>query len=138
MKKIIAFIGASALFVSLGAQADDFATRAQESAESTVKERQVTYSCLNRKTVKVTYGFNKQNLPTFAQAKLRGKNWFMPINLHRSDNVDTVFGDDDNYNIMSDAMTLQNYHRSSINVQDATGEILFKNCTAKSSRKLKG
>ncbi|XXQ68631.1 DUF7606 domain-containing protein [Neisseriaceae bacterium B1] len=138
MKKIItSIIGASALLVSLGAQAEDFATLAQEAADSTVKERQVNYTCSD-KSLSVTYGFNKQGLPTFAQAKLNGKKWFMPIDLNRSNHVDTVFGVEDNYNLVSDYLSLNNYHQSSVMVQDASDRILFKNCTAKSSKKIKG
>ena len=40
----------------------------------------------------------------------------MPFNLNRSDNVDSVFGDENNYSLMTDAMTLYNYHKLGINI----------------------
>ena len=92
----------------------------------------------NNKKISVTYGFNKQNLPTFAEAHLNGKKRFLPINLGRSDDVDTVFGDEDNYSIMSSELRLGNYHKSSINIQDASSKIVYKGCDVKSIKKIKG
>ena len=109
-----------------------------ESYDSAVKVRQVNYSCQNNKKVSVTYGFNKQNLPKYAEAYLNGKKRFLPINLGRSDVVDTVFGDEDNFSIMSGALSLNNYHKSSVNIQDAGSKILYKGCNTKSVKKIKG
>ena len=109
-----------------------------KSYDTAVKVRQVNYTCQSNKKLSVTYGFNKQNLPTYAQANLNGKDRFLPINLGRSDTVDTVFGDEENFSIMSNAMRLNNYHKSSINVQNASSEILYKGCDVKSVKKVKG
>ena len=111
---------------------------ASESYDTAVKIRQVNYSCQSNKKVSVTYGFNKQNLPTFAEANLNGKKRFLPINLGRSDDVDTVFGDEENFSIMTGALRLNNYHKSSANIQDASSEIIYKGCNVKSIKKLKG
>ena len=111
---------------------------AATSYDSATKVRQVNYSCQSNNKISVTYGFNKQNLPTYAQANLSGKNRFLPVNLGRSDDVDTVFGDEDNFSIMNNAMQLNNYHKSSINVQDASSKILYKGCNAKSVKRIKG
>ena len=109
-----------------------------KSYDTAVKVRQVNYTCQSNKKLSVTYGFNKQNLPTYAQAYLNGKDRFLPINLGRSDTVDTVFGDEENFSIMSNAMRLNNYHKSSINVQNASSEILYNGCDVKSVKKVKG
>ncbi|MUG32899.1 MULTISPECIES: ACP-like domain-containing protein [Psychrobacter] len=111
---------------------------AATSHDTAVKVRQVNYSCQNNAKVSVTYGFNKQNLPTYASAYLNGKDRFLPINLARTDKVDTVFGDEDNFSIMSGALSLNNYHKSSINVQDASSKIVYKGCHVKSVKKIKG
>lgn len=108
------------------------------SYDSATKVRQVNYSCQGKNKISVIYGFNKQNLPTYAQANLNGKDRFLPINLGRSDTVDTVFGDEDNFSIMSNALRLNNYHNSSINIQDASSKILYKGCNSKSVKRLKG
>lgn len=107
-----------------------------QSYDSTVKKRQVNYTCQSNKRVSVVYGFNSANLPTYAEAVLNGKKRFLPLNLARTDNVDTVFGDEENFSIMSDAMRLNNYHRLSINVQNANSEIVFKGCNVRSVRRL--
>lgn len=109
-----------------------------QSYDTAVKVRQVNYTCQSNKKLSVTYGFNKQNLPTYAQANLNGKDRFLPINLGRSDTVDTVFGDEENFSIMSNAMRLNNYHKSSINVQDASSKILYKGCEVQSVKRVKG
>ncbi|MDN5733573.1 MAG: adhesin [Psychrobacter sp.] len=109
-----------------------------ESYDTAIKHRQVNYSCQNNKKVSVTYGFNKEYLPTFAEATLNGKTRFLPINLGRSDNVGTVFGDEDNFSIMTGPLRLNNYHNSSANIQNAKSEILYKGCNVDSIRKIKG
>lgn len=127
MKKSLLIAGVVSLFAIPLAHAD-YASDAQEAQRSTVTKKTVNYQCQNGKRVRVTYGFNAQKLPTYAQAGINGKNWFMPINLNRSDNVDTVFGDANNYSIMTDAMTLANHRSKSINIQSASGQFAFKGC----------
>ncbi|MGM8909804.1 ACP-like domain-containing protein [Psychrobacter sp. 1U1] len=109
-----------------------------ESYDTAIKHRQVNYTCQNNKKVSVTYGFNEQYLPTFAEANLNGKKRFLPINLGRSDNVGTVFGDEENFSIMTGPLRLNNYHKSSANIQNAKSEILYKGCDVASIVKLKG
>lgn len=116
----------------------DKVMEASESYDTAVKHRQVNYTCQNNKKVSVTYGFNEQYLPTFAEANLNGKKRFLPINLGRSDNVGTVFGDEDNFSIMTGALRLNNYHKSSANIQNAKSEILYKGCNVASIVKTKG
>ncbi|WP_019673294.1 ACP-like domain-containing protein [Psychrobacter lutiphocae] len=108
------------------------------SHDTAVKVRQVNYTCQNNGKISVKYGFNKQNLPTYAEAYLNGKTRFLPINLGRSDDVQTVFGDEENFSIMSDTLRLNNYHKSSVNIQNANSEFLYKGCDAKSIKKIKG
>lgn len=143
MKKLTTVLSSSAILAATLASGSALAYSEQvmdaaTSHDTAVKVRQVNYSCQNNNKVSVTYGFNKQNLPTYARAKLNGKDRFLPINLGRSDDVDTVFGDEDNYSIMSSALLLGNYHKSSINIQDASSKIVYKGCDVKSIKKLKG
>lgn len=143
MKKLTAALSSAGILISMlgsgSAMAySDKVMEPSESYDSAVKHRQVNYTCQNNKKVSVTYGFNKQNLPTFAEANLNGKKRFLPINLGRSDMVDTVFGDEENFSVMTGALRLNNYHKSSANIQDASSEIIYKGCNVKSIKKLKG
>ena len=143
MKKLTAALSSAGILMAMlgsgSAMAySDKVMEPSESYDSAVKHRQVNYTCQNNKKVSVTYGFNKQNLPTFAEANLNGKKRFLPINLGRSDMVDTVFGDEENFSIMTGALRLNNYHKSSANIQDASSEIIYKGCNVKSVKKLKG
>lgn len=96
----------------------------------TVSKKSVNYRCQSGKKVKVTYGFNKQGLPTYAQATLNGKSRFMPINLNRSDSVDTVFGDENNFSLSTSALSKSNYRKANIMVMSPSSEVLFKGCKA--------
>ena len=143
MKKLTAALSSAGILMAMlgsgSAMAySDKVMEPSESYDSAVKHRQVNYTCQNNKKVSVTYGFNKQNLPTFAEANLNGKKRFLPINLGRSDTVDTVFGDEENFSIMTGALRLNNYHKSSANIQDASSEIIYKGCHVKSIKTIKG
>ena len=94
------------------------------------KIRDVKYVCQGGKKITVRYGFNAQNLPTYAQATLNGKARFMPLNQYRTEAVSTVFGDDDNFSLMANRINYKNVRSSSMNIQSPSGEILFKGCTA--------
>lgn len=109
---------------------------AQQAHDSAVLKRQVTYACQSGKQVTVTYGFNQQRLPTYASSYVDGKTRFMPINLNRSDNIDSVFGDENNYSLMTDAMSLNNYHRLGINITSPAGDLAYKNCNVRYVKKL--
>lgn len=99
--------------------------------KNTVKTQTVHYTCLNAKKVTVKYGFNKQNLPTYAEAKLNGKTRFMPINLNASDASSTDFGDENNFSLSTDAITYKTVKKGYVNIQSPASEILFKGCKAK-------
>lgn len=99
--------------------------------KDTVKTRTVAYACQGGKKVKVKYGFNKQNLPTYAEAKLNGKTRFMPINLNFSDNITTRFGDDNNFSLSADAMTYKKYRAGTLNILSPSSEMLYKLCKAR-------
>lgn len=101
----------------------------------TVSRKAVSYSCQSGKKVKVTYGFNRQGLPTYAQAFANGKTRYMPINLSRSDNVDTVFGDENSFSLAASYMDRKNYHRRSVMITAPDGEIVFKNCSPRHGRR---
>lgn len=105
-----------------------------EAHANAVKTRSVNYSCQNGKSVTVKYGFNNQNLPTYAEASVNGKVRFMPINLNLTDSVGTVFGDEDNFSLSggvdANAITYRNVRSSSINIQSPSSEIVYKGCRA--------
>lgn len=105
---------------------------------SAVKVRQVTYKCATGGTTKVTYGFNQQKLPTYAEANLGGKTRFLPINLNRSDLAGTFFGDENSWQIGTDALTLGNYHKSDMLIQDPSANIAYKSCKVVKIKYIKG
>ncbi|WP_315041132.1 adhesin [Faucicola mancuniensis] len=122
------------------AHAEYSATDAHEADASTVLKREVSYQCQGNKKTKVTYGFNAEKLPTYASIYANGKNRFMPINLDRSDSVDTVFGDENNYSLMTEGsndFTLSNYHKANVSIQNEASEIIYKDCRVTSLKKLK-
>ncbi|ELA09341.1 hypothetical protein MOMA_03020 [Moraxella macacae 0408225] len=133
-------LSAVALIIGMSgvASAENFATDAYEADKSTVYKRKVDYQCQSGKDLSVIYGFNAQKQPTYAQASLNGKPRFMPYNMNRSDNVDTTFGDDNNFSLSTPALTLKNYHRSSIaTVTSPSSEILYKSCNVKQTRRVR-
>lgn len=136
MKKIIAPIFAIATLFAGTAYAQE-TMDARQADESTVSKRQVVYQCQSGKSFKVTYGFNKQKLPTFASINVNGKQRFMPINLAHSDMTGTTFGDDNNYSLSTEALTLNNYQKSTAMVFNPASEILYKNCRVKSTKKVR-
>lgn len=101
---------------------------AREMDAATVVRKAVNYDCGNGKRLKVTYGFNKQGLPTYAQAYLNGKTRFMPINLNYSDMVGTTFGDENNFSLSTEGITNKKY-RKAIQVQSPSSEIIYKSCS---------
>lgn len=122
-------LGLASVGVSAHAQTATHEDAATAHAK-TASKRSVNYSCQSGKKVTVTYGFNKQGMPTYAQATLNGKSRFMPINLNRSDSVDTVFGDENNFSLSTSAMNKNNYRKISVSIMSPASEILFKNCKA--------
>ena len=104
-----------------------------------VKTRLVHYTCQGNRNIEVTYGFNNVNHPTYASAKINGKKRFMPINYEQTDNMVTVFGDDNNFNMMTDSMIISNYSKvPAVLVNSPSGEILYKDCKVDWTKKLKG
>jgi len=132
MKKLTAALSSAGIMMAMLGSGSAMAYSDQ------VMEPSESYDCQSDKKISVTYGFNKEYLPTFAEANLNGKKRFLPINLGRSDDVDTVFGDEDNFSTMTGALRLNNYHKSSANIQNASREILYKGCNVASIKKLKG
>lgn len=128
-----------ALVLAAHAQAESPAhDDAHSSAQRAVKVRQVDYTCQQGKRLQVRYGFDKQGKPTYAQAQVNGKTRFMPINSGRTDEVSTVFGDENNFSLMAGPLTLDNYHKSGMNVQSPGSNITHKGCDARATRKIKG
>lgn len=132
MKKVFSAIGVALLTItSISAMATDRPQAdARKMAESTVVKKVVNYNCGMGKHLNVTYGFNKQGLPTYAQAYLNGKTRFMPINLYLSDMVGTTFGDDNNFSLSTAGITSRKY-KADIQVQSPASEIIYKSCSAR-------
>ncbi len=135
--KLVKLLAVSSLLVAGAAHATTQPqSDGQEAFASTVSTKSANYTCQGNKKIKVTYGFNAQGLPTYAKAYLNGKDWVMTTNLYRSDNVSQVFGDEDNFSLMASPFTSQNYKKTSFNIQNASGEILYKSCQgAKAAKK---
>ncbi|EGZ50301.1 MULTISPECIES: ACP-like domain-containing protein [Neisseria] len=118
MKKLSAALLACSLLASGLAHAENAA----------VSKSVVHYSCQQGKKLKVTYGFNKQKLPVYASAYMNGKTRYMPINLNVSDNVDTVFGDENNFKLSTSYMDRKNHRKNAVMVTSPGQEIIFKSC----------
>lgn len=132
MKKFVKIATLALLAVSTSAYATDKPHEdPAEMHKATVKTQTVKYTCQGGKKVTVKYGFNKQNLPTYAEAKLNGKTRFMPINLNFTDVAGTHFGDDNNFSLAGDAFDYKTVRKSYINIQDPASNILFKGCQVK-------
>ncbi|PSJ81018.1 adhesin [Neisseria iguanae] len=111
-----------------------------EAREITTKVRQVTYNCSIGGRVGVTYGFDKQKYPTYAQARLGGKNRFLPINWQHSDVATDSFsfGDENTWTIGGSSLTLGSYHNSNVLILSPGSKISYKNCKVASIKKVKG
>ena len=117
--------------LKIAAAAAVLAFSAQSFAEAgpTVRTAKVNYACQSGKKITVKYGFNRQNLPTYAEAKLGGKVRKMPINLKHSDVAGTFFGKENTYNLSTDYLDRSNVRRVSMMAMSPSSEILFKNCS---------
>lgn len=134
MKKLLkTIVPAALLSVGLMVTVNANALSPQQAHATTAVTKQVTYQCAGKKPVKVTYGFNKQGIPTFAEAFLEGKKRFMPMNLAHSDFVGTRFGHDKDHNYMLNTrgITSKDYKKSTIMVTTPDNKIIFKNCKSK-------
>lgn len=119
----LAMVGMNAN-ANLAAQEDAATVHAQ-----TVSKKAANYTCQSGKKIKVTYGFNKQGLPTYAQANLNGKSRFMPINLNRSGDNNTVFGDENNFSLTAHTeLNSRNYRKTNFMIFSPSSEILYKDC----------
>ncbi|WP_226883405.1 ACP-like domain-containing protein [Neisseria yangbaofengii] len=101
----------------------------------TVSKKTVSYRCDQGHALNVTYGFNKQGLPTYASAFLNGKRRVLPINLDHSGAAGTMFGKEDSYMMNADYMDTKNYHKSALMVTEPDNSILYKNCEPRRSRR---
>ncbi|WP_416189760.1 adhesin [Neisseria sp. CCUG17229] len=101
----------------------------------TVSKKSVSYRCDQGNALKVTYGFNKQGLPTYASALLKGKKRVLPINLDHSSVAGTMFGKEGGYMMSTDYMDTKNYRKSALMVTAPNNNILYKNCEPRRSRR---
>ena len=144
MKKLITLFSTVAIVSTTLASGSALASSNQvmdpaAAHKDAVKTRLVHYTCQGNSNIEVTYGFNNVNHPTYASAKINGKKRFMPINYEQTDNMVTVFGDDNNFNMMTDSMIISNYSKvPAVLVNSPSGEILYKECKVDWTKKLKG
>ena len=90
----------------------------------TVAKKTVSYVCQQGKKVKVTYG-----LTTYASAAIKGKQVQMPINLDKSDNMDTFYGKEGGYVLSTGAMDSKSYRKQPIMITAPDNQIVFKDCS---------
>ncbi|ABX74178.1 adhesin component [Neisseria meningitidis 053442] len=95
----------------------------------TVAKKTVSYVCQQGKKVKVTYGFNKQGLTTYASAVINGKRVQMPVNLDKSDNVETFYGKEGGYVLGTGVMDGKSYRKQPIMITAPDNQIVFKDCS---------
>ena len=144
MKKLITLFSTVAILSTTLASGSALASSNQvmdpaAAHKDAVKTRLVHYTCQGNSNIEVTYGFNNVNHPTYASAKINGKKRFMPINYEQTDNMVTVCGVDNNFNMMTDSMIISNYNKvPAVLVNSPSGEILYKECKVDWTKKLKG
>lgn len=92
-------------------------------------KKTVSYVCQQGKKVKVTYGFNKQGLTTYASAVINGKRVQMPVNLDKSDNVETFYGKEGGYVLGTGVMDGKSYRKQPIMITAPDNQIVFKDCS---------
>ena len=85
----------------------------------TVAKKTVSYVCQQGKKVKVTY----------ASAAIKGKQVQMPINLDKSDNMDTFYGKEGGYVLSTGAMDSKSYRKQPIMITAPDNQIVFKDCS---------
>lgn len=95
----------------------------------TVSKKTVSYVCQQGKKVKVTYGFNKQGLTTYASAVINGARVQMPINLDKSDNMDTLYGKEGGYMLSTGEMDSKSYREQPIMITAPNNQMIFKDCS---------
>ena len=93
-----------------------------------VSTRNVSVKCQGQPAIKVKYGFDKKGKPVYAEANLNGKTRFMPINENRTDNVGVVFGDDDNFSLMTGPITKKKMRGTTVSIQEPNSTFIAKNC----------
>lgn len=90
--------------------------------------RTVNYRCQSGKSLKVTYGFNHQGLPTYAAFRDGGRIQSLPIDLNRSDNVDSEFNSVRGYRLVTDSLNSKNYRQKPIMITAPNQQIVYKGC----------
>lgn len=99
------------------------------SSANAMTPKTVNYTCQGGKSINVKYFFNKQNLPTKAQAKLAGKMRIMPINLAHSSVTGTTFGKAGSYMIGTDHVDATTYNQVTLSTVTApNNKIIYKEC----------
>ncbi len=121
--KLVSAVALSALmFAGSAAIAADI-------SNPTVSTKSVTYRCQQGKRVTVTYGFNKQGLTTYASANVNGRRRVMPIDLNRSDNVDTFYGEEGDYVLTTGYMDSKSFRKQPIMITAPNDQIVYKGCS---------
>ena len=128
MKKLLLIT--SLTLLAGGAHAEKAAMDAHTADSMTVQTKSVHYTCQGKRRLTIQYGFDKHEAATFAEASLNGKKRFMPINRNLSDEVSTVFGDENNFSLNAERLDLSTYRKASlVGITAPDGAFTHKDCT---------
>lgn len=97
---------------------------------ATTSTKTANYICQQGKHVKVTYGFNRLGIPTYAKARINGRTRIMPYNQTQSEVDLARFGTENSYSLAGDRLTIQDYRKFNMSINSPRSEILFKDCNA--------
>lgn len=97
----------------------------------TVAKKAVNYGCQSGKSTRITYGFNRQGLPTSATISVGRHVMVLPYNQAMSNDQETWFGREGGYRVATDYMDSKNYREKNVSVFSPKEEFLFKNCDAR-------
>lgn len=120
------------------AYAEKPAMDAHTADSMTTQTKSVRYTCQGKRQLTITYGFDKDEAATFAEAKLNGKKRFMPINRNLSDEVSTVFGDENNFSLNAERLDLSTFRKVRLTgITAPDGAFTHKDCAPMKARKKK-
>lgn len=97
---------------------------------TTSNDTQVEYRCADGKSISVLYQFSEDGLPTFAEFAIDGEVHTLPLNGKHTDEIDTMFGDESTYTLVTNFMSQDNILEKSILITAPSKEIIFTDCSA--------
>lgn len=100
----------------------------REAHEAATKTERVRYRCANGERFRVQYGFDASGAVVYAEARVNGKTRFMPLNPHRSDEEETVFGDSNNFGLSGKVVHLRHYKKAKVEFFAPGDQTIAKGC----------